>query len=382
MMSSRRKPKGPSKPEIRPARLRRLLRHMVEIYSPFGKEGDLVDYMYDYLLEAGLPVMRQEVDEDRDNLLVVPPGTDPELLFVGHLDTVEAYELEQADIHEQGDEWVGLGTADMKGGCAAFVEAFLALWEAGYQQLPVALALVVGEEESGDGAAKLVEGPYSFDTAIVGEPTDLKPCFAHYGYLEAQLVTRGRRVHASMAPLGQNAITDMLHLLLSVSNHFQNQRPNVVFNIRELESQKAGFAVPNLCEAWLDIHVPPLAPMGEISMELEELVAREVSERPGMDAELSFGFRDSGYEIPTRGALFESIRAVHDQFGLPFEPQAFPSHSDGCQLFQAGIRPILLGPGSLEKAHAQDESVPFSQVLTAAKLYLALALQYSDQGKE
>ena len=376
MTPSRRRPKGPLEPEVHPKRLRRLLRNMVEIYSPFGKEGDLVDFMFDYMRKAGLPVQRQEVDEDRDNLIVVPPGVEPEIVFVGHLDTVEAYELEQTDALETGDEISGLGTADMKGGCAAFVEAYQALWEGGFQTLPVALALVVGEEESGDGAAKLVEGPYSFDTAIIGEPTDLKPCFSHYGYLEAQITTRGRRMHASMAPLGQNAITGMLHLLLAITDHFE-KRPSVVFNIRELASQKAGFAVPDRCEAWLDIHVPSLAPMGEISLELEELVDREMSERPGLDAELTFGFRDSGYDIPTRGALFESIRAVYSQFDLPFEPQSFPSHSDGCQLFQAGIRPILLGPGSLEKAHTQDESVPFSQVLKAAQLYLAMAMQYA-----
>lgn len=374
MTPPRRKPRAPSKPEIRPARLRKLLRHLVEIYSPFGKEGDVVDFMYEYLTNAGLPVVRQEVDEDRDNLIVVPPGVDPELVFVGHLDTVEAYDLEQTELREEGDELIGLGTADMKGGCAAMVEAYVAAWEAGLHTLPVALALVVGEEESGDGAARLVEGPYSFDTAIIGEPTDLKPCFAHYGYLEARLYTRGRRVHSSMASMGQNAINDMLHLLLRVSNHFQRQRPTVVFNIRELTSQKAGFVVPDQCEAWLDIHVPPLAPMGEISAELEELVMQESLERPGMDAELTFGFRDAGYEIPTRGRTFESLRAVFAQYGLPFDPTAFPSHSDGCQLFTAGIKPVLLGPGSLEKAHTQDESAPFSQILAAARIYLALAL--------
>ncbi len=374
MTPSQKKLRAPAKPEIRPARLRKLLRRMVEIYSPFGKEGDLVDFMFEYLSNAGLPVARQEVDEDRHNLIVIPPGVEPELVLVGHLDTVEAYDLEQTELQEKGDELIGLGTADMKGGCAAMVEAYMAAWEAGFKQMPVALALVVGEEESGDGAARLVEGTFSFESAIIGEPTDLKPCFSHYGYLEVMLVTRGRRVHSSMATLGQNAITDMLYLLLRVSDHFAKQRPNVVFNIRELASQKAGFVVPDRCEAWLDIHVPPLAPMGEISAELEDLLTQEATERPGIDAELSFGFRDAGYSIPTRGRLFESLRSVYSQFDLPFEHQAFPSHSDGCQLFQAGIRPVLLGPGSLEKAHTQDESAPFSQILTAAKLYLALAL--------
>jgi acetylornithine deacetylase len=39
-------------------------------------------------------------------------------------------------------------------------------------------------------------------------------------------------------------------------------------------------------------------------------------------------------------------------------------------MFASGVRPILLGPGHLEKAHTQDESVSFREVQTAAEIYL------------
>ncbi|PIU32475.1 MAG: peptidase M20, partial [Syntrophobacteraceae bacterium CG07_land_8_20_14_0_80_61_8] len=43
--------------------------------------------------------------------------------------------------------------------------------------------MVVGEEEEGDGARRLVRD-HHFPWAVIGEPTDLKIGLSHFGYLE------------------------------------------------------------------------------------------------------------------------------------------------------------------------------------------------------
>jgi acetylornithine deacetylase len=55
----------------------------------------------------------------------------------------------------------GLGTADMKAGCAAMIEAFIMLQANKKKMPPVGLALVVGEEEDNSGA-KVLAREYSF----------------------------------------------------------------------------------------------------------------------------------------------------------------------------------------------------------------------------
>jgi acetylornithine deacetylase len=364
---------GENSLEIRPEKLRRLLRRLIDIYSPSGKEEEILAYLHGYLKRHDVPVVRQRVDESRYNLVVVPPESDVRLALVGHLDTVVAYDLEHYGYEEDADLITGLGAADMKGGCAALVEAYLTLWKAGLQGLPVALALVVGEEEEGDGAERLVE-EFHFPWALVGEPTDLCPCLSHYGYLEVQLCAQGRRVHASLAKWNQNPVESMLHLLLQVSHYLVNERPEVVYNIRELLSTQAGFAVPDWCEAWLDVHLPPNAPIGEIAQELEDMLERARKENSRVETSLRLTTVHAGYELPEKGRVVEALRDIYGNRSLPWEPRAFPSHSDANQLWSSGVKPILLGPGQLGKAHAPDESVPFQQVQVAAEIYRDLML--------
>jgi acetylornithine deacetylase len=345
----------------------------MDIYSPSGKEEEILDYLHSHLKRKGLPVIRQEVDESRYNLVVVPPEGDARFALVGHLDTVVAYDLEQYGYEEEDDLIVGLGAADMKGGCAAMVEAYLSLWEAGKQKLPVALVMVVGEEEEGDGAERLMD-EYYFPWAIIAEPTDLRPCLSCYGYMEVQINTRGRRVHASLASQSQNAIESMLHILMQISHYMVQNRPEGVYNIRDILSTQAGFAVPEWCEAWLDLHLPPKAALGEISLELEELVERLSKENSHIDTTIRLATVEGGYELPEKGSLVDVLKTVYQQHAHPWKPQPFPSHSDANRLWASGVKPILLGPGQLSQAHAPEESVSFKQVVIAAEIYRDLIL--------
>ncbi len=356
-------------PTIRPRRLRQLLRRLLDIYSPSGKEEDILDFLKAYLRRHGLAAVEQPVDGHRYNLLVLPQDVEVRLILVGHVDTVAAYDLEEFGHEEEGDRIIGLGAADMKGGCAAMVEAFVALREGGLHQAPVGLALVVGEEEDGDGTRRLVRD-YHFPWALIGEPTNLQPCLSHYGYVEIELATRGQRMHASLANLALNPIESMLHVLLKLSHYLRCSHPEIVFNIRECTSSPSGFAVPERCNAWLDLHLPPQAPLGAMTLEIEDLVACEQEANPHFDGALRFATIHAGYELPERGPFVESLKSVFARHSLEWRPHPFRSHSDANLFWAAGVKPVLLGCGGLEQAHAPEESVSFEQVLLASRLYL------------
>jgi acetylornithine deacetylase len=360
--------------DVQPERLKSLVKDLVDIYSPSGKEEEVLEYAEEYLKNQGLSVTKQKVDENRFNLIVLPEkGDEVDLCFVGHLDTITAHDLEDYGFYEEGDTIFGLGTVDMKAGCAAMMEAFTVLASRGSISLPVGLAFVVGEEEDSDGARTLVQ-EYSFPWAIVGEPTNMVACLGHYGYLEVLLRTRGKKAHSSMPELGQNAIETMLKLLLRVTEYISSTPQSLVYNIRQLSGFPGGFVVPDTCEAWLDLHLPPDLRIDELKAELEQLVETAAEDIPGLDTYLRFEDTYSGYRISPERPLVKKLREVYAKVSLGWDTQHFRSHSDGNILWAAGVDPIILGPGRLETAHTADESVSFSQVVQAARLYLNFAL--------
>ena len=360
--------------EVQPERLRHLLRDLVNIYSPTGKEGEVLEYAEEYLKNRDLPVIKQEVDETRCNLIVLPEKKDEVVLcLVGHLDTVTAPDLDDYGFREEEDTIFGLGTADMKAGCAAMIEALTVMAEGRGMVPPVGLALVVDEEESNKGVRSLVN-EYNFPWAIVGEPTGLMPCLAHYGYLEVMLRTQGKRAHSAMPELGQNAIENMLRLLLQVTESVSSRIDGLAYNIRELTGFPGGFVVPDSCEAWLDLHLPPSSRIDMLKAEFERLLEEARENIPDLDVQLNFEDTYSGYQISQDRPLVGKLKEVYGRMSLAWETQEFRSHSDGNVLWSGGVNPIILGPGHLEAAHTAKESVSFCQVLRAAQLYLNFAL--------
>ncbi len=360
-------------------RLRRTLLDMIDIYSPAGKEEDVQLYLEEVLKRHGLAVQRQEVEEERYNLLATLGDAEPSLYFVGHVDTVTAWDLEELGAFEEGDTIRGLGSADMKGGCAALVEAFIALSQLPPEARPsVGLLLVVGEEESGDGSAAFLASGRRPPWVVIGEPTSLSACFAHYGYLEARFLTRGRRIHSSLPELGHNAVESMLRVLLHLGRDpvFDRSASQIVYSIREMSSGRAGFVVPDRCEAWIDLHLPPQMEPSVIEEAIRARAAAASALIDDLDLEIDFDFASQGYLLGTGNALAEALPGIYGELGRPLRFDAFRSHSDGNLFFQAGISPLILGPGALEVAHTPDEQTSFEEVLAAAKIYSGLAVNF------
>lgn len=356
-------------------RMKKLLQAMIDIYSPSGKEEELLAYLQTFLKKHGLPVTRQELDEGRCNLIVVPEDRAIELALIGHVDTVTAYDLEHYGYSQNNNQISGLGSADMKSGCAALIEAYVSAWQAGANRLKAGLILVVGEEEEGDGAARLLED-YHFPWALIAEPTQLTACLAHFGYIETQLTTRGQRRHASLANRRINPVESMLQALLAFTRHMTSQRPQGIYNIRDLLTSQSGFAVPDWCEAWIDVHLPPHTHTGDICAEIEEVVQNSQTDNDHKLAEVRFHTIQEGYDLPEKGTLIQALNKIFTEMSLPWQPAAFQSHSDANQFWANGIKSVLLGPGSLTKAHVPDESVEWREVVKAAEIYLKLITEH------
>ena len=68
--------------------------------------------------------------------------------------------------------------------------------------------------------------------------------------------------------------------------------------------------------------------------------------------------------------LAQILREVYPRLGLALQMDAFRSHSDGNLFFAAGVKPLILGPGSLETAHTPDERVVFEEVYVPLPVFM------------
>jgi acetylornithine deacetylase len=353
--------------KINEKRLKELLVEMINIYSPSGKEEDVILFLKDFLKKNKIGFEYQEVEEGRGNILILPENGEADIVFVGHIDTVPAFDYENYEASILDDKILGLGSADMKSGCAAMLEAFLSYKENEKKDFPCALALVVGEEESGDGAFELTR-EYSFDWALIGEPTNLKPCFGHYGYVEISLVAYGQKLHASLSKPEKNAVKLMMDCINLVIDHV-DKKEDIFYNIRDFNSSQAGFASPGRCESFLDLHLPSKYSIGALTFEIEELIYSVFNEN-----EIKFSLKTihHGYELSDKAYLPKVLKNIYAEQNHEFVLSFFKSDSDAPILWQSGIKPIILGPGDLSVAHTCDEFVDFNEVVKATEIYYAV----------
>ena len=349
---------------INEKRLLELTCSLIDIYSPSGKEQEAVNFLSNYLGHAGIYPIRQAVEAGRDNLLILVDKSQNSILFMGHIDTVPASNLQNFQSEIQHDKIYGLGAADMKAGCAAMIEALLC-YQDKYQRLPpVSLAFVVGEEETGDGAIKLCE-EYHFEWAVVGEPTSLNLAHSHFGYLEMDIITRGEKKHASLAGSSKNAVHTMLGALNEITGFLDQRYPFCVYNLRDINSSAQGFVVAEKCEACVDIHIPPGLSVQEVLENLSSMI-RELSHKNTFIEDILFDF-----PVIHSGYVLEQSERILRLFGdrKADSEYSFPSDSDGVILYKNGVKPLILGPGSLSEAHTSGEFVNISEITEASRIY-------------
>lgn len=364
-------------------RVRALTTAAVDAYSPTFAEEPATAVFAHFLQAHGLRVTRQPVanphgSAPRHNLLV-RVGPEPlGLLLVGHVDTIASGPGEMAfrGAHVADDVLTGLGAADMKGGCAAAVEAILALASSGVTlKRGVGLALVVGEEEYGDGSAALPP-EFAAPLVVVGEPTSLGPCTSHFGYAECQLTASGTRAHAALSGGGGSAIHAMLTWLLAVLDGMPGSDPagTIAANARLIRGGDTLFVVADRCDALLDLHWAPGVTPADVLRKVED--SRQAAElgHPGCTLENETLFQAPAFAHAEDEPQLVALRGAFAETGLAWQPGSFPSHSDAGLFVDRGCVTVVCGPGALSAAHAPGESVQLGEVETAARLYAAVAV--------
>jgi len=385
-------------------RIRQRLVALVRIPSITGGEDEAIQRVADWLQEAGaevdywhdgmgsilrdprypgheverawVPVVAGVVRGDR-------PG--PTVLLTGHVDVVPPADYTQWH-HDpfsgvEQDDWVyGCGSADMKGGLVAALEAFEA-FVSGPREFSgrVVFIAVPAEEDSGLGTLAAIRRGWHAEAAIIPEPTvrDGRPelVVAHAGGMSVTVQVQGLSAHASQRMAGHNALELFYKLHQAI---LEDER---AINEAEEHSLMRALGMPYPTNvgiinggAWSSSVMDTVRAEVRIGIALHESadqaferfrtalerVAKEdpwMREHPPVIKRRAAGF--GSCQTALDHPLVDAIRDASDRvFGEPAGAVAVPY---GCDmsgwLRLAGVPTVLYGPGDITVSHSPNESV-------------------------
>ncbi len=343
-------------------------------------EAALVERLQDHLRHTGLEISLQEIVPGRANLIARYSGSQPGaiLAFNAHLDTVGAYEMGERAFQPvvQDGRLYGRGAADMKGALGCFVAALEILAKVNPPlRGQVLLTAVIGEEGPPSGTKYLLQHGFHADGVIVGEASECRLFIGQRGGQFVRLKTTGRSGHGSMPDSGVNAIQHMVRLLASIQEMTLFKREEAPYgsptcSIGTVRGGVRTNVIPEECEATLDVRLPPgILPSEVLEAFSEQMrtmgISGEVSpEEPGYPASLT---EPSTHIVRVTSEAMRSL-------GLPETLGLAPYWTDLYHLNQAGVPSVILGPGSILRAHSGNEYVEIEQLYLATKIYALTAL--------
>lgn len=336
-------------------------------------EGEIAQFLVQWLEELGAEVILNEVKPGRPNLIArfAPLDGRPRILFGPHLDTVGVMNMSidpfAAELRD-GKIW-GRGACDTKGSMTAMLWAMREQIDS-LATFPVAVDFVAFMgEESGQWGSKNFAEHHSrhYQFAIAGEPTGLDIVYTNKGSLWATLEATGKAAHSSMPEKGSNAVLTLARALDRLERELCPQLAAFTHPVLGISTMNIGTfhggtranIVPDRASAQLDIRVTPaLAESGGALALLESTIAKfelpvtltYAHENPPMD---------TSRENPYLKKL-QQARAGADFVGAPW-------FSDAAHLSRGGIPSVCCGPGSIDQAHTADEFLRVDDLLAGVK---------------
>jgi acetylornithine deacetylase len=397
--------------------LRALLMDLVDISSPTGSEIGVAQYLVARMRRAGMDTDLPLVDAGRPNAVGHRRGRGHglNLLFTGHMDT--SYSGQEEHLAGEGfqpkaiyrDGWVfGLGANNMKSGLAAVLIAIEAIAAAGIElEGDISFGGVVGEIEKtaveefqgieysgyGIGTRHLVTHGVTADFALLAEPTGLKVAIANMGAIWLRITVRGTVAHSALAnrPNVVNAIAVMHELQRDITqwardyeskHEYMGERPNVTIAAIRGGAPWRLSRNPHDCSLYLDIRTVPGQSVDDVKRDLRR-VLRAFGERKGIpEPALHVYVSDPPVVLDRKLPVVEALAALQQE--VSGEPPSFIIRrpgADAVHLTAYGVPCVTFGPGGRMHPdargagmHAFGEHVLVDDCVTAAKIYLALAL--------
>jgi succinyl-diaminopimelate desuccinylase len=353
--------------------------------------------VWERLRELGWEPWLEEVAPGRSNVLCLVEGglPGPTLVFEGHTDVVTpgdpagwVHDPFGGDIED--GRLYGRGSADMKAGVAAMIEATRALAAAGPFPGRILLAALVDEEGMMLGAKHFVAAGHAdhADAAICCEPEEGEVCPVSKGALRVGVTFTGKMAHGAMPFQGRSPNLPLGRFLLATADlqhTLQHAHPThpllgdvwVTPTVLRAGEPVQMNVLPATAGVWVDVRTIPGVDHDAVVAELTRL-AEEAGADTGVTAAVEVIDDRPAVDTPLGSAVVRALCEAHEAVtGDPAVIGGVPGATDGTVLTsRSGIPSVVYGPGGKWIAHQAEEFVEVGTIVEAAQVYLEAARRF------
>ncbi|QPC81334.1 ArgE/DapE family deacylase [Phototrophicus methaneseepsis] len=350
-------------------------------------EGAIANYVAQALTEIGITPQIQKVEGDRKNVLGVLKGTGngKSLLLNAHLDTVGITGMAAPFSGTLQDGKIyGRGAYDMKASIAAMLAVMKGFVESGHQLAgDLWFTTVIDEEYGSKGMEHLVKHLHT-DAAILTEPTQLRVCCAHRGFVWIEVKTQGRAAHGSRYNEGIDANMHMGRVLVELEKLSQAlvQRtghpllgpPSMHAPLIQGGTSQSVYAA--FCRVELERRILPGETVDAVVTEVQAVIDKLAAADPQFHADVKALFNRNAYEIAPNAPIVKTVQATAQQV-LSTTPELYGEvwWMDSALLGEAGIDTVIIGPSG-GGIHADEEWVEVESVVQLAHILAQSAISY------
>jgi LysW-gamma-L-lysine carboxypeptidase len=332
----------------------RLLREVVGVYSPSGREGKVASTISRWLETHS---NFDGVTVDRVGNVVATKGPGPYFLLCGHMDTVPG----KLPLSFKDGMVMGRGAVDAKASLAAMCVAASRVARTGVKD--VAFAAVVREETDGRGIKEVLSRGYRYVGGAFGEPSGAGIVVGYRGRLGLEFEVQGRAAHASSATLGVNAVEIGMKLALRLKDELAAL--GYVASVTTVRGGRAENMIPAKCAMAIDVRIP-------VGMSVKGAL-RVVHERSHEGTEIKISELTPPINVGRANPVFSAASAALREAGMQPKALIKAGTSDMNVFYLITKAPcVAYGPGDASLSHTDQERVAESEYLTSIGVYSSM----------
>lgn len=371
--------------------------------NPPGKTSEVIDYIQNLFENYAIPYKRTDLPGGKSNIFTCFKNRP--LLLLGHVDVVpamsEGWEYEPFSGKIIDGYIYGRGAADMKGGCAAILTAFIEEL-AKNPEIPANLCFVCDEETGGPSGVRhlIEEGFLQPCDCVIAECTPaFHPSIGQKGLLRLKIEFIGEPGHGSLYPeIGVSSIEKALEFISHVKKiNRRTYSYSTEFDLIINESEKVIEKVIDFCPVGNVLrkvtYNPGIIRGGEkvniiaqkCCLEIEmripwgcdpDEILEELRSISGKDIITVKEFFEPTYTDRNSGIVNIALNSIRQVYGVVPSPFVQWAATDARFLRKKGFDVIEYGPGEIDTLHGVNEAVSVGELKKSVEVYKEIIKSY------